>query len=122
MGPQTRHAIGQYQKSQALPVTQHLDDKTAGQLGVGPESVGGKFNSAGENVGDGGKQFGHEIKKGQAVKAGKDLGEGIGRGGKDVGEGVKKAVTPCNARATQAARQIPEPCTAGISGQGAASR
>jgi peptidoglycan hydrolase-like protein with peptidoglycan-binding domain len=94
MGPQTRHAIGQYQKSQALPVTQHLDDKTAGQLGVGPESVGGKFNSAGANVGDGGKQFGHEIKKGQAVKAGKDLGVGIGRGGKDVGEGVKKAVTP----------------------------
>jgi len=94
MGPQTRHAIGKYQKSQDLPVTERLDDKTAGQLGVGAESVGGKFHSAGDNVGDGGKQFGHEIKKGQAIKAGKDLGEGIGRGGKDVGQGVQKAVTP----------------------------
>jgi peptidoglycan hydrolase-like protein with peptidoglycan-binding domain len=94
MGPQTRRAIGQYQKAEDLPVTQHLDAKTAGSLGVERESADGKFDSAAQNVGKGGQRFGHEIKKGEPIKAGKDLGQGIGRGGKDVGEGVQKAVTP----------------------------
>jgi hypothetical protein len=97
-GSKTREAIGQYQKAQGLPVTEHLDAQTSEKLGVRPErdsdSAGGKFKAVGQNVGEGGKEFGHEIKKGKPGEAGKDLGKGIGRGGKDAGEGVKDAVTP----------------------------
>ncbi len=105
MGAQTRHAIGQYQKAEDLPVTEHLDDKTADRLGVEPESVGGTFKSAGQEVGEGGEQTGHEMKKGKPIAAGKELGKGIGRGGKDVGEGVKKAVTPESDRGDQEKKQ-----------------
>lgn len=94
MGHQTRAAIQQYQESENLPVTGHLDGDTAGKLGVRPESVGGEFKAAGQEVGTGGKGVGHEMKEGKPIAAGKDLGEGIGKGGKDVGKGVKKAVNP----------------------------
>jgi peptidoglycan hydrolase-like protein with peptidoglycan-binding domain len=94
MGSQTREAISQYQKSENLPVTGHLDAETAGKLGVGPESVGGEFKAAGEDVGRGGEGVGHETKQGKPIAAGKDLGEGVGKGGKKVGKGVKKAVSP----------------------------
>jgi len=94
LGPQTRQAIGQYQKAENLPVTQRLDAETAGKLGLEPESVGGSFKGAGQDVGEGGKQFGSEIKDGKPIAAGKELGKSIGSGGKKVGEGVKKAVTP----------------------------
>ena len=94
MGPQTRKALRQYQKSENLPVTGHLDTQTAGRLGVGQESVGGDFKSAGKEVGKGGEGVGHEMKEGKPIAAGKDLGEGVGKGGKKVGEGVKKAVSP----------------------------
>jgi len=94
MGPRTRQAIGQYQKSENLPVTERLDAETAGKLGVGSESIGGKFKGAGHEVGAGGKEAGHEIKNGKPVAASKELGKGIGRAGKDVGQGIKKAVTP----------------------------
>jgi peptidoglycan hydrolase-like protein with peptidoglycan-binding domain len=40
MGSQTQEAISQYQKSENLPVTGHLDGETAGKLGVGPEWEG----------------------------------------------------------------------------------
>jgi peptidoglycan hydrolase-like protein with peptidoglycan-binding domain len=93
VGPQTRRAIGQYQKSEDLAVTEHLDAQTAGKLGVEQESVGGAFKAAGQDVGEGGEQLGHEIKKGKPIAAGKELGKGIGSGGKKVGEGVKKAVS-----------------------------
>jgi peptidoglycan hydrolase-like protein with peptidoglycan-binding domain len=94
MGSQTREAISQYQQSQNLPVTGHLDAETAGKLGVGPESVGGDFKAAGKDVGRGGEGVGHEMKQGKPIAAGKDMGEGVGKGGKKVGEGVKKAVSP----------------------------
>jgi peptidoglycan hydrolase-like protein with peptidoglycan-binding domain len=94
MGHQTRAAIRQYQESEKLPVTGHLDGDTAGKLGVGQESVGGEFKAAGEAVETGGKGAGHEMKEGKPVAAGKELGKGIGKGGKDVGKGVKKAVSP----------------------------
>jgi peptidoglycan hydrolase-like protein with peptidoglycan-binding domain len=94
LGPQTRAAIRQYQESENLPASGHLDAQTAGKLGVGQESVGGDFKRAGHDVGSGGKGFGHEIKEGKPVTAGKDLGVGVGRGGKEVGKGVKEAVTP----------------------------
>jgi hypothetical protein len=94
MGSQTRKAISQYQKSENLPVTGHLDADTAGKLGVGRESVGGDFKAAGKDVGRGGEGVGHEMKQGKPVTAGKDLGESVGKGGKKVGEGVKKAASP----------------------------
>ncbi len=94
LGPRTRQAIGEYQKSENLPVTNRLDTETAGKLGVGSESIGGKFKGAGHEVGAGGKEAGHEIKNGKPVAAGKELGKGIGRAAKDVGQGVKKAVSP----------------------------
>ena len=94
MGSQTREAISQYQKSENLPVTGHLDGATAGKLGMGQESEGGDFKTAGKDVGRGGEGVGHEMKEGKPIAAGKDLGEGVGKGGKKVGEGVKKAVDP----------------------------
>ena len=94
MGPQTREGIRQYQKSENLPVTGHLDAETSGKLGVGPESVGGSFKSAGQEVGEGGEEVGHEMKKGKPVAAGKEMGKSVGRAGKKVGKGVKEAVSP----------------------------
>ena len=94
MGSQTRKAIRQYQKSENLPVTGHIDADTAGKLGVGQESVGGDFKPAGKDAGRGGKGVGHEMKEGKPIAAGKDLGEGVGKGGKKFGEGIKKAVSP----------------------------
>ena len=93
MGPQTREGIRKYQKAENLQVTGHVDAETSGKLGVGPESVGGSFKGAGQEVGKGGAEFGHEMKEGKPVAAGKEIGKGVGRAGKDVGEGVKKAVT-----------------------------
>jgi peptidoglycan hydrolase-like protein with peptidoglycan-binding domain len=93
-GPRTRQAIADYQKSEHREVTRRLDVETAGRLGVGHESVGGDFKGAGREVGEGGKDVGHDVKKGEPVKAGKEFGKGIGRGAKDVGKGVKEAVTP----------------------------
>lgn len=94
MGPQTRQAIGEYQRAEDLPVTQHLDAKTAGRLGVEQESVGGTFKAAGHDYAKGGKELGHDFRNGRPIEGGKDLGEGIGQGSKKVGEGVDKAVTP----------------------------
>jgi peptidoglycan hydrolase-like protein with peptidoglycan-binding domain len=94
LGPQTREAIRQYQQSENLPVTGRLDPETAGKLGVGPESIGGSFKGAGQEVGEGGEEAGHEMKQGKPVAAGKEMGKGLGRGGKKFGGAVKKAVTP----------------------------
>jgi peptidoglycan hydrolase-like protein with peptidoglycan-binding domain len=94
MGHQTRAAIGKYQKDQDLPVTNHLNDKTADKLGVPGESAGGTFKQAGHSFAKGGKEFGKNIAKGQPIEAGKDLGKGVGEGGKKTGEGTAKAVTP----------------------------
>jgi peptidoglycan hydrolase-like protein with peptidoglycan-binding domain len=94
LGPQTRAGIRQYQKSENLPVTGRLDAETAGKLGVGPESIGGNLKGAGQEVGEGGEEAGHEIKQGKPVAAGKEMGKGLGRGGKKLGKGIKKAVSP----------------------------
>ena len=93
LGPHTRAGIREYQKSESLPVTGRLDVETAGKLGVGPESIGGSFKGAGQEVGKGGQEAGHEIKGGKPLAAGKEFGKGMGRAGEDVGKGIKKAVT-----------------------------
>ena len=93
LGPQSRGAIREYQKSENLPVTGRLDAETAGKLGVGPESIGGSFEGAGREVGQGGKELGHETKHGKPIAGGKEFGIGVGRAAEKVGSGVKKAVT-----------------------------
>ena len=108
VGPQTREAIRQYQKSENLPVTGRLDGETAGKLGVGPESVGGSFESAGHEVGKGGKELGHEMKKGKPIAAGKEMGKGLGRGGKDFGQAVKKSVSTESDRGDREKKVQPE--------------
>ncbi len=108
MGPQTREAISQYQKSENLPVTGRLDGETAGKLGVGPESEGGNFKGAGQEVGAGGKELGHEMKEGKPVAAGKEMGKGIGRAGKKIGKGVKEAVSPDSDRGDREKNEQPE--------------
>ena len=40
------------------------------------------------------EEFGHEMKKGKPVAAGKEMGKSVGRAGEKVGEGVKEAVSP----------------------------
>src|SRR5579863_6392944 len=92
LGPQTRGAISQYQKSENLPVTGHLDAQTAGKLGVGPESIGGSFKGAGQEVGEGGEEAGHEMNQGRPIAAGKEMGKGLGRGGKKVRESRRRSV------------------------------
>ena len=57
------------------------------------QSAGGSFKGAGQEVGKGGAEFGHEMKEGKPVAAGKEMGKGVGRAGEKVGEGAKKAVT-----------------------------
>jgi peptidoglycan hydrolase-like protein with peptidoglycan-binding domain len=93
LGSRTRAAIRQYQAAEKLPVTGRLDAETAGKLGVGPESIGGEFKGAGQEVGQGGKELGHEMQQGKPIAGGKELGKGVGRAAKKVGSGVKKAVT-----------------------------
>ena len=94
LGPQTRAGIRQYQESENLPVTGNLDGETAGKLGVGQESIGGSFKGAGQEVGKGGAEMGHEMKQGKPVAAGKEMGKSLGRAGNKVGQAVKKAVSP----------------------------
>ena len=93
LGPRTRAGIRRYQKSEGLPVTGRLDAETAGKLGVGPESIGGSFKGAGQEIGQGGRELGHEIKGGKPIEAGKEFGKGVGRAGEKIGSGIKKAVT-----------------------------
>jgi peptidoglycan hydrolase-like protein with peptidoglycan-binding domain len=93
LGARTRGGIGEYQKSENLPVTGRLDAETAGKLGVGPESIGGRFKGAGQEVAEGSKEAAHEVTSGKPLAAGKEFGKGIGRAGEDVGKGVRKAVT-----------------------------
>jgi peptidoglycan hydrolase-like protein with peptidoglycan-binding domain len=108
LGPRTKAAIRQYQKTENLPVTGRLDAQTAGKLGVGPESVGGSFKGAGQEVGEGSKEAGHEIKQGKPVAAGKEMGKGLGRGGKKAGHGIKRAVTTESDRGDREKQPQPE--------------
>ena len=93
LGTRTRAAIRQYQASEKLTVNGRLDAETAGKLGVGPESIGGSFKGAGQEVGQGGKELGHEMQQGKPIAGGKEFGLGVGRAAQKVAGGVKKAVT-----------------------------
>ncbi len=94
MGPKTRAAIGEFQKSQDMKQTGLLDRTTADKLGVEPETVGGKFRGVGSGMASGGKGMAREIKHGKPVAAGKEFGKGVGQAAKSAGGGVKAAVSP----------------------------
>jgi peptidoglycan hydrolase-like protein with peptidoglycan-binding domain len=93
LGHRTRVAIRQYQASEKLKVNGRLDPETAGKLGVGPESIGGSFKGAGQEVEKGSQELGHEMQQGKPVAGGKEFGLGVGRAAQKVAGGVKKAVT-----------------------------
>ena len=93
LGSRTRASIRQYQASEKLTVNGRLDAETAGKLGVGPESIGGSFKGAGQEVGQGGQELGHEMKQGKPIAGGKEFGLGVGRAAQKVASGVKKAAT-----------------------------
>lgn len=107
MGSKTRQAISAYQKAEKLPVTGHLDEATAGKLGVGQETVSDNFKASGKEVTTGGRA-GHELKQGKPVAAVKDLGEGMGKGGKEAGEGLgKETMKAGTAVSTETKKVIP---------------
>jgi Putative peptidoglycan binding domain len=87
-GPQTRAAISKYQADKGLKQSGHLDADTLSKLNVGGGHV---IASAPSDLGRGGKAFGHDVKNGHPVDAGKALGKGTGDFGKKVGEGTKSA-------------------------------
>jgi len=93
LGPRTRAGLRQYQSSENLTVTGRLDVETAGKLGVGPESPVGSFKAAGQDVGQGGQELGHEMQQGKPIAGGKEFGVGVSRAAKKVAAGVKNAVT-----------------------------
>jgi hypothetical protein len=115
-GPLTRKAVRSYQRQQNLTADGRLGPQTLSSLGVQQPAPGTSFGKAGaqmknsyagggKDMGRGGKEFGSEIKHGDVVGAGKDLGKGVGHGAAKMGEGtghaaksaakgVKNAVTP----------------------------
>lgn len=115
-GPMTRKAVRSYQQQQNLTADGRLGPETLSSLGVKEATPKTNFNKAGtqmknsyatggKDVGQGGKEFGSEMKHGDVVGAGKDLGKGVGHGAAKMGEGtghaaksaakgVKNAVTP----------------------------
>jgi len=115
-GPLTRKAVRSYQHDQNLNVDGRLGPQTLSSLGVKEPAPTTSFSKAGtqlknsystggKDMGKGGKEFGSEVKHGDVVEAGKDLGKGVGHGAAKIGEGtghaaksaangVKNAVTP----------------------------
>jgi peptidoglycan hydrolase-like protein with peptidoglycan-binding domain len=85
-GPQTRSALRKFQADQGLPETGRFDQPTLAKLDVAATQ---QLGSAPSDVGRGGKAFGHNIKEGHPVEAGKALGKGGEHFGKKVGEGAK---------------------------------
>lgn len=86
MGPKTRAAIRQFQNEEKMPASGRLDPPTMAKLGVGTTQ---NLSAGASDVGRGGKAFGHDLKGGHPVEAGRALGKGAVSGGKAVGEGVK---------------------------------
>src|SRR5215469_13901038 len=101
-GPLTRKAVRSYQRQQNLTPDGHLGPETLSSLGIQEATPSTSFNKAGsqvknsyaaggKDVGHGGKEFGSEIKHGDVVEAGKQLGKGVGSGAAKIGEGTGHA-------------------------------
>ena len=89
LGPRTRAALTKFQADRDLAQSGELDANTMEKLNVGSTQ---SLSSAPSDVGRGGKAFGHNVKQGHPVDAGKALGEGSATAGKKVGKGVKAGV------------------------------
>jgi len=63
LGLRTRASIRAYQKAEHLPITGQVDTRTAGGLGVRPESTWGNPKSAGREVGYGSDRASGDIKR-----------------------------------------------------------
>ncbi len=114
-GPLTHAAIRKYQQQQNIAPDGRLGPRTLDTLGVKNSGAGTEFKVSGEQtkrsyakggkeIGRGGKEFGSDIKHGDVVDGGKELGKGVGHGVaaigvgtghavKSVAKGVKNAVT-----------------------------
>ncbi len=101
-GPLTQTAVRRYQEQQNLNADGRLGPETFSSLGVQKAAPSTSFNKAGrqlknsyhsggKDMGRGGKEFGSEIKHGNVVDAGKDLGKGVGHGTAKVAEGTGHA-------------------------------
>ncbi len=101
-GPITRRAVRSYQEKQNLTADGRLGPETLSSLGVQQAAPSTSFSKAGtqlknsystggKDMGHGGKEFGSEVKHGNVVDAGKDLGKGVGHGAAKIGEGTGHA-------------------------------
>jgi Putative peptidoglycan binding domain len=85
-GPQTRAAVSKFQTDQGLTASGNLDANTLEKLNVGGTNI---VKSAPADLGRGGKAFGHDIKEGHPVDAGKAMAQGSENFGKKVAKGSK---------------------------------
>ncbi len=101
-GPNTQHALRQYQRQEKLTADGRLNDQTMDSLGVNRGTAGGEMHAAGKTIEhsyanggremkEGGKALGHDIKHGEVVDGAKDFGKDVGHGAKDIGVGTGHA-------------------------------
>jgi peptidoglycan hydrolase-like protein with peptidoglycan-binding domain len=88
-GPKTSAAVKNFQSKEGITATGKLDSDTLAKLNVGGTNIVG---SAPADLGRGGKAFGHDIKEGHPVDAGKAMAEGSESFGKKVAKGTKSVV------------------------------
>lgn len=85
-GPQTKAAVKKFQADQGLSPTGTLDENTLAKLNVGGTNI---VRSAPADLGRGGKAFGHNLREGHPVDAGKAMAQGSESFGKKVAKGSK---------------------------------
>lgn len=102
-GAQTRAALRKFQADEGLRPTGRLDQPTLAKLDVGATQ---QLGSAPADIGRGGKAFGHDVKEGHPVEAGKALGKGGESFGKKVGEGAKSGAIGIKDKAGEGVSKI----------------
>jgi hypothetical protein len=101
-GRKTRDALKQYQQKENLNEEGRLGPQTKDRLGVKPGGSGTEMKEAGSNMknsyGKGGKDIGHgakamgsDVKHGDVVDGGKDIGKGVGHGVSKMAQGTGEA-------------------------------
>ena len=101
-GPKTRAAVRKYQTDHKIVANGRLGGETYSSLGVKRDVPAKEMDKAGSNLtssyakggkdmGQGGKDLGHDLKHGQVTDAAKDFGSGVGSGAKKMGVGTGKA-------------------------------
>ncbi len=110
IGLRTRAGIRAFQNAENLPVTGHLDRRTAGKLGVEPEIVGSNYDGARESIAEERDQAGNRTTKGKPW-AGIKLVKGGGRTRKTLPKIASTGADPKAARkieqGTRAENQSP---------------